>query len=215
MAYPQHAVKFVLNGKVPSGEVFAHSQWFDGTASDTDDDARSLASGLLAADWLTNFLTTTVKSYFANTVSWVGWNAYWYAGGPAAAHSYGADYVTPAVGTGGTSVLPAQMCTVMSQRTGRPGRSYRGRAYLPGVVPSQVTTTGLVTGTLAQDLATAYADWLSTVKADAGHMIGVVASSRLSAMTPITQVSVDTRLDVQRTRANKLSGVMRFAADVS
>lgn len=114
--------------------------------------------------------------------------------------------------TGGTS--PSQTSVVFSFRTGRPGRSYRGRVYWPAAGAS-IASLGTVASTIslsnaAGQLAALYKD-MGRRSLDA-DLQPVVWSKALSVVTPVTQVSVNDIPDTQRRRANELSGTTWVSA---
>lgn len=214
MAIPVGALKTVATGTLASGEVFAHSQWFDGSSSIGSAASRASAETDINNLFANDFLTAGTLNLFANSVQWRQMLFYWYNGGSAAAFT-GQTVFTGKVGTQAGATLPQQVALAVTQRTDRAGRSYRGRSYLPSLAATYAGTSGLLSSALAQNLATAYALWLSDCLGRSPSIIPAVMSAKQSVLTPITVVDVDTRFDVQRSRANKVTGAQQMSARVS
>lgn len=106
----------------------------------------------------------------------------------------------------GEPMHSAQTAIALSLRTGRPGASYRGRVYLPGL--RMPLSAGRIDGGNRTTLVEGFAQWLRDV---AGSLPGgildlveldpVVVSSVKEVATPVTTVAVGDRLDTQRRRA--------------
>lgn len=106
-------------------------------------------------------------------------------------------------GTSSGQASAPQVCEVATLRTAMPGRSYRGRLYWPlrwathpnGVVSAADQTQ--LNGTV-QGLAQAISTELGAVGTSAAWG---VYSKTLGLITPVSTVSVGTRVDTQRRRA--------------
>lgn len=100
--------------------------------------------------------------------------------------------------------VPASVALVVSTRTAKTGRSYRGRTYLPGlteatVIGNHVTATGLVTAAayytlLVGDLQEANFDLVVYSLYSGG------APRATPVQTPIETVIINSRVDTQRRR---------------
>lgn len=114
---------------------------------------------------------------------------------------------SPAYSGSGTVHMPPQSSIVMSLDTGRPGRSYRGRAYWPALGLPLDTGSARIDISDATSLATSFVGFLGDIAAaaPAGHNLDpVVASAKLGVQTPVTRVQVGTVVDTQRRRRDKL-----------
>lgn len=109
-----------------------------------------------------------------------------------------ASYGTSLAGGSSASPLPPQNCMVLSWKTGRAGRSYRGRTYLPGIGEDKVDGGGTIVGTFSNGLRLAAQQVLEDL-ATAGYPL-IVLSRTLSLGTAVTSVAVDSRIDTQRRR---------------
>lgn len=146
--------------------------------------------------------SATVKAMLgtSDTFSQVRLTGYTGLSGPAAVTA--TSTASAVVGTASLAVSP-QVCVVASLRTVTPGRSYRGRLYVP-LRAYAVTADGSVSGTVAGDINTVVQDIAQfAATALAGVSVAaswVVYSKTVPAMTPVTQVSIGNRVDTQRRR---------------
>lgn len=114
----------------------------------------------------------------------------------------------PAVYHGtGDQALPTECAVCVSLNTGKPGRSYAGRSYLPGISASVLDVNGYVAHGAAVAFATAVADCFGDI--DSSHPDPVlgdptvcVLSTKLGVLTGISSVRVGNIMDVQRRRRN-------------
>jgi hypothetical protein len=104
-----------------------------------------------------------------------------------------------APGTNATATMcPQEVAPVMTLRTAKRGRSYRGRVYFPAPATNIVDATGLLLSTITGQMvvqATALQADLATIQWEWG-----VASYLHSTFEPVTQFTFDARPDVQRRR---------------
>lgn len=104
-----------------------------------------------------------------------------------------------AQGTNATgTMLPQEVAPVLTLRTAKRGRSYRGRVYLPAPVTTQVDATGNLVGacttaTIAQAIGVYGA-------LGAANWEWVVASYLHATSEPLASITMDSRPDVQRRR---------------
>lgn len=71
---------------------------------------------------------------------------------------------TPVVGTGSGDALPNQLAAVVTLRTAKAGRSFRGRVYLGGAIEAENTSVGRI----ATAYNTALASFMDGVQTDMG-----------------------------------------------
>jgi len=201
---PAGAVKVIFDGITQGGEVFAHSFWFDaGTAPTQTDLELFRTAAKLTFDSILG--TTAIKALFPTTTSYKNVNAYSYAGGPNVDRVAGKQALATWVGTS-SSGLPNQCAMVLSLITGVPGRSFRGRSYLPGPGTGQLSSTGQISASTITALGTAWQGWVNGMQAGGGGTpawTAIVASATRNAKTPLIDLGFDTRMDVQRRRAAK------------
>lgn len=141
------------------------------------------------------------------------YRAYLYPANGGQAVLQAAEDRTPLPGTS-TATLPAQTAIVATLLSGLPGRSYRGRMYLP-CTGATLQVNHQLQATRAQGIATSVAGILSAVNAFAsGGPFGVAAVAGLQGRIPVSSVRVDTEPDIQRRRADKLLPVGFGTANV-
>lgn len=211
MAIPDFAVKVVFLGALPGGESWSTSFWLsvDHALAQTDltntlqevDTAFAAGGGAYAGLKLVNPAQVTIATLLG----------YQYQGGTKAAvqAQYASTYVPGSV----TADKPNQTALVCSLRTGMPGRSHRGRMYLPflsGSMGNNGLTSSANVLTIAQGLATSF----GTINGSGFGKVCVCSQSR-SAMFPINQVIADHVLDTQRRRRDKLVDNAPSKANVS
>lgn len=133
-------------------------------------------------------------------------SAYYYPT-PSGGATVAAESTGSAISGSGTVTVPFQSALVATLQTGRPGRSYRGRMYLPFLTATfnlgKINTSSITL--IAR--ATAVADFLSDTAAAASSFPGLVpsvVSKTASAVTPVTSVRVGDVMDTQRRRRDDL-----------
>lgn len=107
------------------------------------------------------------------------------------------------VGTGtGTQSLPNQCALVVSLRTGNPGRSKRGRVFLPLRNAGAMNQLGLLDQTITQQWADGFADFLGKFNNSLSGRRVAVLSKTLQDSFNVTSVDVGNVVDTQRRRRN-------------
>jgi hypothetical protein len=174
----------------------------DGTATSGE-----LNTWLISVDTLVKafFNTAGIISQWDNTTKYSSLQAYSYPalGG---AFSTSAIFSTGVVGTGAGS-LPTQNCLVLSLRSGRAGRRGRGRMYYPMTVGTSIGTNGQLTTTTTATFATALKtlfDAINVLTIGASPSIVCIAGRDSGVNAPVTGVTVDTKIDTQRRRTDKI-----------
>lgn len=119
----------------------------------------------------------------------------------------GAQQIYPfsQTGTASGAAVPNNAALVVSHRTAKRGRSYRGRSYFTGIPVSAQNTPVAVTSTYASDLADAFITLVDAIGAVGFPQIvaskqhnGAVTSP--AATNLVTATIVDTNFDSQRRR---------------
>ena len=211
MAIPANMARVSITGLLPSGESFDTSFWMQQT------DLTTQALTTQAAENIAALWTPTLRAQWYATLgtdsSFQKVKVYAYpTGGPNATFLGEAEFATKP-GTGNLSDMPLQSCTVVSLRTGQIGRSRRGRMYFPHV--NTTLTTNQISPSNATNLANEIADFFADCNAltvPAGTVS--VLSQKLSLAASVSQVVVDTRLDVQRRRAESQPPISTATASV-
>ena len=132
---------------------------------------------------------------------------YCYPTGGTSAAAVATAPITGKAGTSTASGAPLQTSMVLTLRTGQAGRSFRGRIYLPARGGMASGATGyLASGT--GPVVTPVINWLHQIAILTPFPGGVgaragVASTRRGVFTPLSQITVDLKPDIQRRRANK------------
>lgn len=204
MAIPNDVTKIVLTGHLGGGERFATSFWLHGDAPINQSAANLLAS-TMATSWAADAkvklcgLLSTDSGYDQVTV-------YGYPSGGPRSSTIGIAPLAGGVGTG-TNTNYDQICACATLLTGSPGRSNRGRMYIPmnGKIPSSTTAGPQIDstsyGNVSSGLATLFTNWNTNHGAAMGYVS--IVSTTTSVAQLVTSVKCDSRADIQRRRANR------------
>lgn len=103
------------------------------------------------------------------------------------------------------SPLPPQCAIVASLLTGKPGKSFRGRVYLPYNAEALVDSDGRVSTAGQTEIAGAWAAFLGGINSAPDFRFCKVFSRTKGVATTITTVSVGNVYDTQRRRRNGLT----------
>lgn len=145
-----------------------------------------------------------ILEYMSTQYSMVSTEAILQDEAPPAAPAIGVAAVTIAGGDPG-SVIPQNSAYLLHKRTGRAGRTGRGRLYLPGITQDRVNDVGALTTSTVSGLTTAGADFLSNLF-DTASVLGMVlfhdstGSAAAVAPTPVTSLVCDPTISTQRRR---------------
>lgn len=206
--------RVTVGGAAPSGENWSVGAWYDallssGTPGPADMNtiaAYALAQfqsnvwgaggGGLAGNNVTGFALSTGK-------------AYWYRNGVISGSGSAAQTATPGTGSSPQPQFTAQVVTL---GTDTPGRSHRGRMYLPMTSRAPSGSTGLwpANSTLLNGV---YA-WLAAMRTNGigwspmGNPALVVVSSTHGLKTIITQLRMDNKPDTQRGREKRVAATV-------
>jgi hypothetical protein len=210
------------HGKISFGGTIGPSQdWscgysflFDGTLIEVDMQAIAQAAAAAARTaWnagsgggIQNINAADTGLYYARS--------YWYPAGTDKAQLVGE---APVIGTNvgnGSNQMPTTVALVVSTKSGLPGRSRRGRMYLPAtsVALTNHQLGQQQVGALAGSIATMFDTMNSTVFA-AGSLNCVIAAADIPI--PITSVAIDSRPDTQRRRGDKVLAAFVGTAGVN
>lgn len=113
-------------------------------------------------------------------------------------------------GTAGNFNCPWQTAICATLQTGRPGRSYRGRQYFPGVTAQVNENDGHMQNSIPDNVSALCASMGLDVRLAVNQITtnndvfwGVLSRTR-QVITPISSVRVDNLPDTQRRRRNSL-----------
>lgn len=197
MGIPAGFARIVWSGTLASGETFETGFYVadhSGQQSDADTLAFTEAANV-ATDLGTWWGAHEATSCALKTVT-----AYCYPDGGPAAKYVGQAAVSGVVGTQSSNILPDQCCVCVTLNTGAAGRRNRGRMYVPltsAILDSSAQIPQTTTDALAAAMATHLNRFASTVPG------AVVVSQVASNARSIIQLVVDSRVDIQRRRADK------------
>lgn len=193
-------------GKLPGGEIWNSGFWLD---RENIAESTPLAMNQLASDVATAMTKATAPIGLMLVTRNVLWGAgttfdgvrtYFYDGGTTASTVGGFDLVAPVVGAGAI-VQPDQVAMVLTLRTDLAGRRSRGRMYLPAN-KAAIDASGNVDLANIQLIVDAASTSFGLLKVAPSQQL-VVVSRVGGTKTPVTSLSMDTRPDIQRRRANK------------
>lgn len=214
--YPVGACRIIFHGALPGGEIWETGFWMTDTGVTDAGTANALAdivSGTLNSSDASGAMRILANQLWSSGTSWLETRVYAYLTASKKATVIG-TYTLPAPRIGvGNPVLPNQCAAVLTMRTGLAGRQHRGRMYLPCNSPTLDANAEIpLQNTLA--VVNAFATGFSDINAsDTGSI--VVVSDVGSAATPLSSVTMDTRVDIQRSRAKQQSISGRSSAPVT
>lgn len=200
MPIPANVARISLTGTLIQGEQFDTSFWVAGGVPANQADANDLAAQVAAIPQLTTIGAGGPRTMIDTTSAYTEVRVYSYPTGGPTATFIGSAPITPGTGVSSESSLPLQCCIVASLRTGFSGRSRRGRMYFP------VTSLTLASHQMTQADLDAFVGVVKSifdaVNAFTSPLLSVsVVSQTLGDFSPVTTVTADSRLDIQRRRA--------------
>lgn len=194
MPIPANVARVVLSGRVSGGEDFSTGFWVSGAGS-----ADALLTDVMKH--VTTFWQSfTDDMYTSQVLTKV--SVYHYAAGGSQASGQ-AEQAVNIPGTRATPGSPLSTSVVVTTLTGAPGRSNRGRMYLP-FVGLMGLDGRLADPTAAQRMAQAVAAFLGAIRGDGDGFTPVVVSTTHTAAKTITSVRADDVPDSQRRRDESL-----------
>lgn len=212
MGVPAGMVKWSIAGTAPSSEIFNTSFWTLGGGSDLGELQDAV-----------NAVASAIKTNLTNTLLLIGSDTtydsvtgYSYTTGGTKADFAAEASLGPAAGTNTGHAVPLQVCAVLSLRTDVLGRSARGRMYLPANGAS-IDATHQLSSSLVDavngEWATIFTAVQEIILDNGGNPTVVVVSHTHTSFEPVTHLTMDTRCDIQRRRANKQTA--NHVADVT
>jgi hypothetical protein len=201
LALPPGVARWTLTGVSIPGEVWAFDWWTQpgvGVASAAAWQATTDALwGVIAAAGL----HTQLASCFGNTGNVNGLQSIYYRNSQVATFVGNHPLAAPVVGTSG-SFMPLQQALCVTLLTDFPGKSTRGRCYLPacGLQLDANRRFNLVNTTAIMNALKVV---LGAGNTDGQYGPPVVVSKTLTQATKITSLRWDLGPDTQRRRANR------------
>lgn len=200
-------IRLVASGNIGAGQTWSTGIYLDtgvGTGGPTQ---AQLDAVCASAQTATRTWADTWKAFNCPLWQYTHLNAYYYEPNTLrAAMQSTVTATTPVTGTG--NAIPLFTSIVASLRTATPGRSGRGRIYIP-TTGVGLDTNGQLTTALCGILANSTRDLIRAYNSiaipfDALSGACVVASFSKNAGRPITSVHVNSMPDVQHRRIDKL-----------
>lgn len=209
MPIPANTARIVFRGALDGGEIWESGFWVHGSVPTSNDNAEGLAGAALG------LATSTDNSGALHTCAEDLWDAftnvseatcYSYPNGGIAAEYIGTNTQTPLVGSG-AGRCPNQIALVISLRSAAAGRRNRGRMYMPATGPT-LSASGQVSPSVTAAVCSSWANFFGDWNALSGNpQVSVVSRIGAGAVAPVTRVAVDSVLDTQRRRRNKVTAV--------
>lgn len=199
--------KMVIAGTLPGGEVWSVNPCFASPGGPLITDFANLQTW---ATTVASFITTTFTTSFAlGTLSSVGApittvTAQYFDAGNILTQQAVAPVA--AQGTTSTVKMPFQVAVVCSLRTGRPGRSFRGRLYWPAMGANVNSSTARLATPSVALVTTAFNTLLKGIENSTPGTFALdlsVVSQTSSVTTPVTQLQVGDVIDTQRRRRDR------------
>lgn len=206
MAYKTGIIKLITQGVIAGTQDFSFGLCFDtgGLGAPSFTGFQTWLTGLGTA---AQAFATSINGMSSTAVTYSSLRAEYYAGGTTASLIATYALASPVTGVNAPT-NSSRAALVASLITDRPGRSYRGRIYVPCLVPSLSATTRVPSGT-QNGLRTALKTYAKAVESNPlptssgpQNPVLVVASKLLGSAQAVTAIRTDDLLDTQRRREN-------------
>lgn len=197
MARPNSVSRVLINGHLPQGEIFTWGFWMGGAPTDQAS-AQTWVNGV--RDEFQIHAKTALCGELPSTAGYDSVTLYSYPSSGSGAAFVAEATIATGAGTSTDPLLPLQCAWVVTLRTGLPGRSRRGRMYIP-IIAESLTAHQLTQGQL-DSLLGSVQDFIQGVdNLTTGTNVVVVSQVGAGQANNVTEVSADSRLDIQRRRA--------------
>lgn len=212
MARPGAVSRVVISGHMEATERFAWGFWLGNV--EATQAANDTACNAIR-DYFQNYAKTGLCGLLSSTSGYDKVTLYGYGTTGTAAQWVSEAAITAGDGTSTGSSLPTQVAWVVSLRTGRPGRRYRGRYYVP--VDTKTLTNHQFDSGLVASLLAGQQSFFNAINASAviNGQVAVISEVGEGAVTPVTTLTADSRLDIQRRRADSLGADATASLPVS
>lgn len=217
MPIPAGVCRIVLYGTFGTGDIWETGFWMDDTGVTDSATATALAltiGGTLNSADASGAMRVTAANLLDDFSVWIGVRVYVYVTPGPKSTAIG-EYVLPTPRVGGKVISkPNQVALCMTLRTALAGRRHRGRMYLPATGVDIDTQDGQVSQANLNTVLTSWVTAFSDINdSDAGRI--VVVSTQGSAATPVSSLTIDSKLDIQRRRANRETILRRANGNVT
>lgn len=210
MPIPLGYSRSTFYGTLSGGEIFNWSLWMDQAPADNaaaQTQAQAFATKFQQLNDTPPASSVTPCQLVSNQATYVGCRVYGYTTNSGKATTIG-DAVINRPGTSQTAVyLPNQVAVCVTLKSATAGRSATGRVYLP-INSWTVQSNGQLSSSTPASIANWMAQFITALNtaAGAGRHIGVL-SQKHGTFAPVVTTKVDSRLDIQRRRANRQTAV--------
>jgi hypothetical protein len=215
---PAGLTRIVISGTAYGGEIWETGFWMNTGPIANESALNSLVvavAALMGSEATSGGITSVLQAQASSTTIWSSVRGYYYNGIVDTA-TFVAEYVlaTPRAGNGAGNVQPNQLCLVASLRTGFSGRRNRGRMYLPATSPNYVSGAPQISLAGVTATANSIAQAFSAINASVYGKV-VVFSQAAESAREVATVIVNSKLDIQRRRANKEAILNSFSSAVT
>ena len=192
--------RVVIKGVGPGSEIFQTG--FSTAAVTPPSSQAALQTDCNAISAFVTTMWNAIKGTIYTSYQLTEVDMYQYVWPATTAQFQAQTLLTANPGTAAASGSPIDTALVVSIRSAVPGRSGRGRMYLPwhGTIAA---ATGLVVGTPYTTFATAVKALFTSVAGYSSY-VPIVASRTHGTWQPPTAILCDNKPDVQRRRENRL-----------
>jgi len=212
MPIPSDISRVSLLGTLSGGEIFDTSFWCSGSAPTSPTLANAFAAEI-ATLLNGSAALTAMKALIESDCVYQQVKVYGYPSGGPSAESIGVAAITGGTGTGSTP-HPLQTCLVATLHTNFAGRRFRGRMYFPA--NGAAFANPYFSSTVSANLSSGLAAFFTAINANGVVPTTVVVLSQMATVDHVvTAVSTDTKPDIQRRRANRLSGQITTSTAVT
>lgn len=197
----------VISGMIETTQSWSTSFWMAliGGSAMTQADLDSDATGIAA---LVHTWAVSLEAYERPTVTFNEVKVTFYEAGAITPTLVSVPVFSTVTGNASVAGLPTQCAVVHTLKTNRPGKSGHGRMYVPLTCIAQMDGDGQVQGSNVSSLSTSLAGLFTALNASAPANGGSFAVSVVSwthaLITAVSRVVVDSVVDTQRRRRNKI-----------
>ena len=210
--FDTQALKCVIQGTIDTAQDWSTS-FFLGLNEGSSVDADTI-NAIATAVWapVDTWASAAAGLVMSDVTKVTGLRVYLYEAGATHASIVGEHTPSTPVTGEGSQYLPALACLVQSLRTEFIGKSQRGRMYVP-FTAGALSNAGQASDDVCSGMADATSTLFSSVNAlnlTADAVTGqtvVVASFTKGATTPVTEVIVDSVVDTQHRRQDRLGAL--------
>jgi len=204
MTIPDGVARISISGVQGTGEIFETGFWISAFAIENVGEAQTLVDQIAAI--YNAGVRAPVASIAKSDTIYQRIKGYFYpTGGPTATYIAERIVTAATVGTG-TGTNPLYTCMVLGLRTGLSGRTNRGRMYLPATGAPLDTAHRFASADAAfvcNNVATFFTN-INAITSPAIPQV-IVLSQKLGTFQTVTDVTADSKPDVQRRRENRMT----------